>query len=178
MQQVSERKDATATGTQRVDRQDLIDEKLVAATAIIDCVRVLTALERSESGFADGHRIRDKSMPVALAHAMELLGEVQTMSEETFKHTPVDKSAKIVMPAAAMRNNMSLGDYLKANGLSQASFGLMVVPSASPSLVSQWCQGVTRITLDYALQIYQISNYQVTPKDCLDMYVGPNQSTD
>lgn len=70
---------------------------------------------------------------------------------------------------------MHLEKYLKEAGSSQADFGRELVPPASQALVSQWIRGVTRITLDYALQIDRISCGKVSPQDCQDMFIGSNR---
>jgi len=68
---------------------------------------------------------------------------------------------------------MHLENYLKDAGLSQGAFGAKLVPAASQGLVSQWVRGVTRITLDYALQIDRETAGVVTPQDCADMFTVP-----
>jgi hypothetical protein len=69
-----------------VERKYSIAAQLGAALAIIDCIRVLTSLERmsvsenhpdSGEGFANGNCTRDDSMPLALYHAMELIQSAQ-----------------------------------------------------------------------------------------------------
>lgn len=65
---------------------------------------------------------------------------------------------------------MQLNDYLKKESQSQREFGSTLLPPASQALVSQWIQGVTRVTLSYALQIERKTNGEVTPQDCADMY--------
>lgn len=69
---------------------DAINENLSAAIAIVDCVRVLTALERAPcpplneggmnvgEGYAGGVVVRDDSMPDALYHAMQLMKSIYT----------------------------------------------------------------------------------------------------
>lgn len=61
------------------------DDDLKTAIAIVDCVRILTALERAPAGavtpgkpltgegFANGDTLRDSSMPLALRHAIEMM---------------------------------------------------------------------------------------------------------
>lgn len=66
---------------------------------------------------------------------------------------------------------MHLENYLKESGQSQGTFGAKLIPPASQGLVSQWVRGVTRITLDYALQIDRESTGLVSPQDCSDMFV-------
>lgn len=70
---------------------------------------------------------------------------------------------------------MNISSYLKNTGSSQASFGAQLMPQASQALVSQWVRGVTRITLDYALQIERVTQGTVSPQDCADMFV-PTQN--
>lgn len=70
---------------------------------------------------------------------------------------------------------MHLDKHLKEAGLSQADFGSRLVPPASQGLISQWVRGITRITLDYALQIERESGGAVTPQDCADMYKNADQ---
>lgn len=65
---------------------------------------------------------------------------------------------------------MHLENFLKESGQSQGAFGAKLVPPASQGLVSQWVRGVTRITLDYALQIDRETAGQVSPQDCSDMF--------
>jgi DNA-binding transcriptional regulator YdaS (Cro superfamily) len=69
---------------------------------------------------------------------------------------------------------MHLDEYLRQTRQNQGDFGATLIPAASQALVSQWVRGVTRITLDYALQIDKRSNGLVKPQDCADMYVGPS----
>lgn len=65
---------------------------------------------------------------------------------------------------------MHLDAHLKQVGLSQGDFGAQLNPPASQALVSQWIRGVTRVTLEYALQIERLSEGNVLPQDCADMY--------
>lgn len=65
---------------------------------------------------------------------------------------------------------MHLENYLKESGKSQGTFGAKLSPPASQGLVSQWVRGVTRITLDYALQIDRETGGAVTPQDCATMF--------
>lgn len=69
---------------------------------------------------------------------------------------------------------MNISCYLKNIGASQAWFGKQLVPRASQGLVSQWARGVTRVTLDYALQIERLTNGAITPFDCAQMF-SPRQ---
>lgn len=68
---------------------------------------------------------------------------------------------------------MHLDEYLKAKSQSQTDFGSELIPPASQGLVSQWVRGITRVTLDYALQIDRVTGGQVTPQDCADMFSDP-----
>ncbi|QEL64752.1 hypothetical protein OTERR_12760 [Oryzomicrobium terrae] len=65
---------------------------------------------------------------------------------------------------------MRLDEYLAQNKLSQAEFGEKLHPSVTQGLVSQWCRGDTRITLDNAIQIEELTAGQVTVRDCHAMY--------
>lgn len=65
---------------------------------------------------------------------------------------------------------MHLDEHLKESGQSQTEFGADLKPPASQALVSQWIRGITRVTLDYALQIERVTRGRVTPQDCADMY--------
>ena len=47
---------------------------------------------------------------------------------------------------------MRLDEYRKQEKLSQKRLGELLIPPASPSLVSQWECGITRVTLDYSLE--------------------------
>jgi DNA-binding transcriptional regulator YdaS (Cro superfamily) len=69
---------------------------------------------------------------------------------------------------------MTLDEYLKEASLSQSEFGGELSPPASQALISQWVRGITRVTLDYALQIERVTNGRVTPQDCADMFRDPN----
>lgn len=68
---------------------------------------------------------------------------------------------------------MHLDEYLKEVSQSQSEFGGQLHPPASQGLVSQWVRGITRITLDYALQIERKTEGRVTPQDCSDMFRDP-----
>lgn len=69
--------------TCNLDAEDSFNQDAVAALAIMDCVRVLCALERTPNvhdtelatgqGFASGECVSDSSMPDALYHAMSLV---------------------------------------------------------------------------------------------------------
>jgi len=65
---------------------------------------------------------------------------------------------------------MHLDEHLKNTGQRQSDFGASLHPPATQALVSQWVRGVTRVTLAYALQIERVTQGQVTPQDCADMY--------
>lgn len=65
---------------------------------------------------------------------------------------------------------MHLADFRKETKHSQEAFGALLSPPASQALVSQWERGITRITLDYAVQIERVSEHQVTAEDCHNMY--------
>ena len=74
--------------------------------AILDCARVLSALERMRSrmdpetgmisgeGSADGHLIRDDSLPDLLYHGTKLLDKLRKRSSEVLREVrkPSDKA--------------------------------------------------------------------------------------
>ena len=73
------------TNVEILDERDFIETNLSSARAIIDCVRVLTALERTQrsdgdvvtgGGYAAGYIARDNSIPLALTHAITLIDQV------------------------------------------------------------------------------------------------------
>ncbi|KKB61528.1 hypothetical protein WM40_22565 [Robbsia andropogonis] len=68
---------------------------------------------------------------------------------------------------------MRLDEYLKASGTSQAAFAAKFTPPLSQGLVSQWLRGKTRITLDQAIQIRELSDGKVTVDDCAAMFETP-----
>lgn len=70
---------------------------------------------------------------------------------------------------------MHLEEHLKEIKQSQGDFGKRLFPPASQGLVSQWVRGVTRVTLDYALQIDRETGGAVSPQDCADMFNDPAQ---
>ncbi len=72
---------------------------------------------------------------------------------------------------------MHLAAHLKESNISQAGFGDLMLPPVTQGLVGQWCRGVTRITLHYALQIEKVSAGQVSCQDCSDMYVDVAERT-
>lgn len=76
-----------------------------------------------------------------------------------------------------MDNDMHLDKYLNDVSQSQSDFGARLVPPASQGLVSQWVRGITRVTLDYALQIERVTGGLVTPQDCADMFKNSAQRT-
>lgn len=71
---------------------------------------------------------------------------------------------------------MRLDSFLKENKLSQREFGQRLVPAVTQGLMSQWIKGKTRITLDYALQISDLSGGRVSPRDCALMYAASEAS--
>jgi DNA-binding transcriptional regulator YdaS (Cro superfamily) len=72
---------------------------------------------------------------------------------------------------------MHLKDYLKAERLSQEAFGAQVNPPVHQTLVSQWINGETAVTLHYSFQIFKATKENVTPKECLDMYIKKEVAT-
>lgn len=73
---------------------------------------------------------------------------------------------------------MHLDQYLKETGQSQDEFGKRLRKPVSQGLVSQWLRGVTRITLEQALDIKRITKNKVSPQDCADMFHGATSRTD
>lgn len=75
-----------------MDRLDKVHEATNAAFAIIDCARVLIALERAPRqpdaematghGYAWGNCTNDDSIPLSLYHAMGLVREIGQSAEE------------------------------------------------------------------------------------------------
>lgn len=65
---------------------------------------------------------------------------------------------------------MTLDEYLIKTKTSQGEFGSNLKPPVSQGLISQWTRGVTRITLEYALQIEELTTGDVTPRDCSGMF--------
>lgn len=65
---------------------------------------------------------------------------------------------------------MRLDVFRHKQKLSQRQFGEMLEPPASPSLVSQWECGITRVTLDYAHKIQLKTDNDVTTEDCAAMF--------
>ena len=88
---------AALDSTKSLDLTDQINEKISAASAILDCVRVLISLEKlpalevpdgylvTGEGYANGNATVDESMPVALYHAMQLMREVKAASGAMFE---------------------------------------------------------------------------------------------
>lgn len=72
---------------------------------------------------------------------------------------------------------MHLEEHLKETKQSQGEFGKRLTPPASQGLVSQWVRGITRITLNYALQIERETGGAVGPQDCSDMFIEPANRT-
>lgn len=72
---------------------------------------------------------------------------------------------------------MHLKDFRRQEKLSQRAFGQLLNPPASPSLISQWECGTTRVTLDYSLEICRVTNGSVTAHDCSSMYAGASSAS-
>lgn len=79
------------TKAEILDEQDSIETNLSSARAILDCVRVLTALERTQrsddsaitgGGYAAGYIARDTSVPLALTHAMALIDQAHKTANQ------------------------------------------------------------------------------------------------
>ncbi|MBC8642111.1 transcriptional regulator [Caballeronia sp. EK] len=65
---------------------------------------------------------------------------------------------------------MRLDDYLRGKRMTQAQFGELLIPPVKQAQVSQWFRGLTRVTLDQALQIERITDGEVTPADCAALF--------
>ncbi|TDV06038.1 helix-turn-helix domain-containing protein [Paraburkholderia caballeronis] len=72
---------------------------------------------------------------------------------------------------------MRLDEYMREHRLTQAALGARLVPPVTQSQVSQWFRGITRITLEQALQIQVLSGGLVTPADCADVRRTDSEST-
>ena len=66
---------------------------------------------------------------------------------------------------------MKLGDLIDSKGITQADLGGMLTPPVSQSLVSQWINGITRITLARALEIEEVTDKEVTVRECFELVV-------
>ena len=75
-----------------IDRADRLNANLRIVTAIIDCAKVLSALERAPinreigelltgDGFAAGHQLRSGSLPDLLAHGLDLMRQIEQDAE-------------------------------------------------------------------------------------------------
>ncbi|CAG4887849.1 helix-turn-helix domain-containing protein [Paraburkholderia saeva] len=65
---------------------------------------------------------------------------------------------------------MRLDDYLREHKLTQAQLGAKLNPPVSQAQVSQWIRGITRVTLEQALQIDAVTNGDVSPADCAALF--------
>jgi len=65
---------------------------------------------------------------------------------------------------------MKLNEFLDVKSLSQSDFGALLKPPVSQGLVSQWINGTTRVTLERAIEIEDLSAGDVTTRDCFEMY--------
>lgn len=68
---------------------------------------------------------------------------------------------------------MRIDEFRNHKNLSQEAFGALLSPPASQSLVSQWENGVTKITLDRALEIEDMSGGLITARECQQMFRRP-----
>ena len=60
---------------------------------------------------------------------------------------------------------MQLRDYLQQHQLTHAAFGKRLTPPVSAGKVNHWLQGTRRVSLAAALQIEEITEGAVGPKD-------------
>lgn len=65
---------------------------------------------------------------------------------------------------------MRLDDFLQEQKITQAQFGAKLNPPVSQAQVSQWIRGVTRVTLEQALQIDQVTDGAVSPADSAALF--------
>lgn len=72
---------------------------------------------------------------------------------------------------------MRLDAYMRENRLTQAALGALLSPPVSQSLVSQWFRGVTRITLEQAVQIQKLTSGLVTPEECALVHAPTSSDT-
>lgn len=65
---------------------------------------------------------------------------------------------------------MRLDDYLRSVKVTQSEFGAQLSPPVTQGTVSHWCQGRTRVSLRYSIQIETLSEGKVSPTDCASMF--------
>ena len=65
---------------------------------------------------------------------------------------------------------MPLDHYLTKRRISQSDFGALLEPPVTQGAISQWVQGVTRVSLHRALEIQARTKGAVTVKDCASMF--------
>lgn len=73
---------------------------------------------------------------------------------------------------------MHLRDYLSAQGLSQAAFGLRLTPAVSQGKVNHWLEGRRRVSLAEALQIQHLTEGAVTLPELAGMYRSTEEARD
>jgi DNA-binding transcriptional regulator YdaS (Cro superfamily) len=71
---------------------------------------------------------------------------------------------------------MRLDEYMREHKLTQAALGALLSPPISQAQVSQWFRGLTRVTLDQALQIERITGGLVTPSDCAALHASKDSA--
>lgn len=71
---------------------------------------------------------------------------------------------------------MRLDEYLREHKLTQAALGALLSPPISQAQVSQWFRGITRVTLDQALQIERLTHGAVSPTDCAALHASKDSS--
>jgi response regulator of citrate/malate metabolism len=65
---------------------------------------------------------------------------------------------------------MSPSEYVANQGISQKQFGQLFNPPVSQGLVSQWFRGITKMTLDQALQAVTFSAGKITAEECAGLF--------
>lgn len=65
---------------------------------------------------------------------------------------------------------MTPSEYAANQGISQKQFGQLFNPPVSQGLVSQWFRGVTKMTLEQALQAVAFSGGQISAEECANLF--------
>lgn len=71
---------------------------------------------------------------------------------------------------------MTPSEYVSSRGISQKQFGQLFNPPVSQGLVSQWFRGVTKMTLEQALQAVSFSAGQITAEECASLFRYPESA--
>lgn len=68
---------------------------------------------------------------------------------------------------------MNPAEYVAEKNLSQQDFAACFDPPVSQGLVSQWFRGVTRMTLQQAIQASRFSEGAITVEECAELFERP-----